>query len=74
LSGGVCGNVIVNYDIIVDQITSASLDEGNLFHLRVSGMFMSEDEVESNLLPEIPVVMLYLSVDVAVMAEKLTNN
>jgi len=67
----------VNYDIIADQITSASLDamiESNLFHLRVSAMFLSEDEVESNLLSEIPVVMPHLPVDVTVMAEKLTNN
>ena len=39
-----------------------------------SAMFLSEDEVESNLLSEIPVAMPYLPVDVAVMAEKLANN
>ena len=48
--------------------------ESNLFHLRVSAMFLSEDEVEFNLLSEIPVVMPHLPVDVTVMAEKLTNN
>jgi len=47
--------------------------ESNLFHLRLSTMFMSDDELRFNLLSEVPVVMPYLPVDVVVMEEILAN-
>ena len=67
----------VNYDVVADDISSVSLDamiESNLFHLRLSAMFMSDGELESNLFSAVPVVMPHLPVDVVVMAEILANN